>query len=127
MLGNSEIFWIEFDVSKCVKLKNLISNAIRFTRKGRITLTLAAEKDRVILKVADTGCGIEPAFIPRLFEDFQRGAMDLHPQGSGLGLAIAKRLVDLMSGTIGVESTLGEGSTFIVSLPRYPIVPGGGP
>ncbi len=105
-------------------VNNLLSNAIRFTRKGEITLTLNAEGNHVVLKVADTGCGIEPTFIPKLFKDFQRGATALYPQGSGLGLAIAKRLVDIMNGAIGVESTLGEGSTFTVRLPRLASIPG---
>jgi signal transduction histidine kinase len=76
--------------------------------------------DAVEIAVADTGVGIDEAFLPDLFEAFtQESTGNTRAfEGSGLGLAITKRLVDLMGGTISVESTKGEGTTFTVRLPR---------
>ena len=74
----------------------------------------------VLLRVADTGIGIQPAFLPHLFSEFRQESTGLGRsyEGSGLGLAITDQIVRLMGGTIDVESTPGEGSVFAVTLPR---------
>ena len=70
-----------------------------------------------MIEVADTGTGIEPEEVDRVFERFYRGSGALEQEGFGLGLSIAKRMVDVMGGEIGVDSELGAGSTFWVRLP----------
>ena len=69
-----------------------------------------------MIEVADTGKGIEPDDIDRIFERFYRGSGSLDQEGFGLGLPIARRMVDVMGGEIGVDSTVGVGSTFWVRL-----------
>ena len=102
-------------------LSNMISNAIKFTPSGgSVDVHLHPTPDAIEIAVADTGVGIDEAFLPDLFEAFTQestgNTRDF--EGSGLGLAITKRLVDLMGGTISVQSTKGEGTTFTVRLPR---------
>ena len=98
---------------------NLLSNALKFTFDGRITVTLRARGDRAQLVVEDTGTGITPAEMPRLFERFHRieNAKGRTHEGSGIGLALVQELVKLHGGTIRAESTLGRGTTFTVALP----------
>ncbi|WP_161552259.1 PAS domain-containing sensor histidine kinase [Rhodothermus marinus] len=98
---------------------NLVSNAVKFTDEGMIRVGLAAEGDRLRLEVQDTGVGIDPKFLPHIFEEFRQennGLTRTH-QGSGLGLAITHRLVDMMGGHIEVQSEKGKGTTFTVWLP----------
>jgi signal transduction histidine kinase len=103
-------------------LLNLLSNAIKFTTDGgRITLRAGPEDaGRVRIAVTDTGIGIAPADQHRLFQEFVQ--LDASPsrryEGTGLGLALSKRLVELHGGAIGVESQLGQGSTFWFTVPR---------
>lgn len=105
---------------------NLLSNAVKFTPEGgriefraeRLSATEELEWVRFIVK--DTGVGIKPEFIEHVFDAFEQDAEQnakLQNQGTGLGLSIAKQLVELMQGKISVQSTLGEGSEFIVDLP----------
>lgn len=99
----------------------LIFNAIKFTESGGVEISVEADEEHVHLTVEDTGIGIEEDFLPQLFEPFKQastGAARTH-EGNGLGLTITKRLVELMGGTVTVESTLGEGSRFIISLARH--------
>lgn len=101
---------------------NLLINAIKFTETGDITLTLESDENRIIFSVEDAGAGINPHFLPRVFEAFQQestGTARSH-EGIGLGLTICKRLVDLMQGTITVVSQKHKGSTFTVTLPKQP-------
>jgi CheY-like chemotaxis protein len=96
-------------------LLNLIGNAIKFTAAGSITVTLAPNGDGVLrLAVTDTGPGVTPDLQSRLFERFSQvdGSISRDHGGTGLGLAISKGLVELMGGSIGVESVPGAGSTF---------------
>ncbi len=97
---------------------NLLSNSVKYTPKGgRVVLSLARDHGRAIIRVADSGNGIEPAFLPHVFEPFRQGASGMRT-GLGLGLAIVRRLVDLHGGRITAESGgTGQGSTFTVSLP----------
>ncbi len=106
-------------------LQNLIGNAVKFTEDGSVTVRVSYDTDEVHLHVADTGVGIDPDFVPHLFDEFVQestGVRRSH-EGSGLGLAITKRLVDLMNGRIAVESAKGEGTEFTVSFPRAEVVP----
>ncbi len=102
-------------------LVNLLSNAFKFTEKGQISLAITADSDSEtwIMTVQDTGIGIPPHAMDLIFEEFRQldGSPTRAYQGSGLGLAIVRDLVRMMGGTIKVESELGQGSTFIVTLP----------
>ena len=102
---------------------NLVGNAIKFTpRGGRIGVDVAATADGARIVVTDTGVGIAPDELPRIFERFYRGtpANEARGSGSGLGLAIVRSIVEMHGGTVAVESRLGAGSTFTVTLPRDP-------
>ena len=98
---------------------NLISNAVKFTPKGgKIKVSLKTEEDSVLVTVSDTGCGMKPETGKHIFEKFYQGDTSHATQGNGLGLSLVKRLVDILSGEIGVQSVYGEGSTFTVKLKR---------
>ena len=99
---------------------NLISNAFKFTFHGGIRVSLNASDGRVLLTVADTGTGISEAELPHIFERFHRveGARGRSHEGSGIGLALVQELATLQGGGVSVESRLGEGTRFTVSLPR---------
>jgi signal transduction histidine kinase len=102
-------------------LTNLLSNAIKFTeRDGTVRVRTYLEGEWVTTEVADTGVGIAPADVPKLFQRFQQLDMSATRKvgGTGLGLSIAKALVEAHGGVIGVKSELGAGSTFYYSLPR---------
>jgi signal transduction histidine kinase len=101
-------------------LNNLIGNAIKFTDKGSVRIKIEADDQIVRLHVIDTGLGIDPEFMPELFEEFtqESSGYDRAHEGSGLGLAITKRLCGLIDGRIDVESEKGVGSTFTVTLPH---------
>jgi PAS domain S-box-containing protein len=103
-------------------LFNLIANAVKFTNRGGLVEVTARELDeaRFEVRVRDTGIGISAEDVPKLFQRFQQldSTASRRHAGTGLGLALAKRLVESMDGTIGVESELGVGSTFYCVLPR---------
>lgn len=99
---------------------NLISNSIKYTPNGgRVTISLYRSGEELRIKVVDTGIGIAPADVQRIFEKFYRIRTESTKNiaGSGLGLSIVKRIVDLHKGSIHVESDENKGTTFIVSLP----------
>ena len=101
-------------------MNNLLSNAARYSAKGtRVRISAAASDDCVELDVTDEGSGVAPEDCERIFEKFYRGkhGATLAVRGTGLGLAVARQLVEAHGGTIGVRSTLGQGSTFWVRLP----------
>lgn len=101
-------------------VRNLVSNAIKFTPTGgSVTIAMTQAKDMVTIKVADTGIGIDAAFLPQLFEigtKFHR-AGTAHEKGTGLGLILCKEFVERHGGDIQVESVAGRGSTFWFTLP----------
>ena len=105
---------------------NLVGNALKFTpRGGEVRVSATREADGgARIEVVDTGVGIHPAELPRIFERFYRGshANEARGTGSGLGLSIVKSIVDMHHGTIAVESRVGRGSRFVVTLPRDPTV-----
>ena len=100
-------------------LVNLIGNAIKFTEQGEIAVDIATADGRFLVKVSDTGPGLSDLEKDYIFSEFYQADRTSARSrgGSGLGLSIAKRIVDLHGGAIWVESVLGEGSTFIFTLP----------
>jgi signal transduction histidine kinase len=102
-------------------VQNLVSNALKFTPEGRVTVEASSDGERLRLSVRDTGPGIDPAAHARIFDMFERvephGRVQQRPPGVGLGLYIVRSLVGLMGGTIAVESTPGAGTCFTVLLP----------
>jgi signal transduction histidine kinase len=104
-------------------LINLIGNALKFTpRGGSVVVTLAAQGKGARIQVADTGVGIDASELPHIFERFYRGSRvnEARGSGSGLGLAIVRSIVDMHGGRVMVESQVGSGSTFTVTLPADP-------
>jgi signal transduction histidine kinase len=102
-------------------LINIIINAIKYNREGEsvvIRTELKTENESVRVSVSDSGQGIKPEYLDKLFQPFERmGAENTTIEGTGLGLPIVKKLVDAMKGSIGVDSRPGEGSTFWFELP----------
>jgi len=98
---------------------NLFSNAFKFTPEGgTVSLVLEETEGQVVIKVKDTGCGMPPEIGAHIFEKFYQGDTSHAMQGNGLGLALVKRVVDILHGEISVESSVGKGSTFMVSFRR---------
>jgi signal transduction histidine kinase len=101
---------------------NLLSNALKYSPAGgTVDFEVRADAHAFTFVVRDQGIGIPEADVPRLFETFHRATNVGNIVGTGLGLAIVKRSVDLHGGTIGVRSTLGQGTVFTVTLPRIEI------
>jgi signal transduction histidine kinase len=100
-------------------LMNLVGNAIKFTDQGSVEIAVSAAGGMFEFRVTDTGPGIAPAHQVRIFEAFQQidNSSTRHKGGTGLGLAISKRIVQMHGGTVLVESSPGQGSTFRVSVP----------
>ncbi len=101
-------------------LLNLLSNAAKFTHNGQITLRISTTPEMTHFAVCDTGIGIAPEQAKQLFRDFVQADASTTRKygGTGLGLALSRRLAQLLGGDITLESTLGQGSTFTLSLPR---------
>ncbi len=98
---------------------NLVANAAKFTEKGEICITARRAEGRISIAVSDTGIGIAPEAMEKLFKNFSQADARTGAQfgGTGLGLALSQKLCIAMGGMIGVSSTLGEGSTFTIDLP----------
>ena len=97
--------------------ENLLSNALKFTKKGNVTLHAAYKENLFSFQVSDTGCGMSTQEQARVFQAFTRLRSAQGQEGFGLGLSITKKLVELLHGNIRIESTPGTGSTFYVSMP----------
>ena len=97
--------------------ENLLSNALKFTEKGNITLNVTYKKNQLKFYVSDTGCGMNAQEQAHVFQAFTRLRSAQGQEGFGLGLSITQKLIELLQGTIRIESTPGNGSTFYVSLP----------
>jgi signal transduction histidine kinase len=110
--------WTDGEKLKHV-LQNLINNAIKFTENGSVTVSTKYASTAIEFKVKDTGIGMPQDMLPSIFQMFRQldSSSTRSYGGSGVGLYIVKKFVDLLDGTIEVESTLGEGSTFTVTLP----------
>ena len=98
---------------------NLLSNSVKFTEAGSIRVAVRRRSDRVDVEVADTGIGIPPDALELIFQKFRQVPSDPAGQrgGTGLGLSISRHLARLLGGDITVESAVGRGSTFTVSVP----------
>ena len=101
-------------------LINLVSNANKFSSRSTITIRANSDGHCVTLAVEDQGPGIDPSFVPKIFERFTRGEASTGSSGTGLGLAISHDLATRMNGTLSVHSTLGRGTTFVLELPNSP-------
>ena len=97
---------------------NLIDNAVKYTPPaGNIEITMRAINHEIAVEISDTGIGIAPDALPRIFERFYRGDKSRNVSGLGLGLSLAETIIKAHGGRIEVESTVGNGSTFTVFLP----------
>jgi PAS domain S-box-containing protein len=102
-------------------LLNLLSNAAKFTHQGSITLAARQEGENLQVSVCDTGIGISPEALPRIFREFQQADTSTTRQygGTGLGLSISRNLARLLGGDLNVESEPGKGSTFMLVVPMH--------
>ena len=100
-------------------LAAVVGNAVKFTETGGVRISVSADAGEVRVSVSDTGVGIDDNFLPELFDEFKQesGGLARSHSGSGLGLAIAGKLVDLLGGSVEVETEKGVGTTFTVTLP----------
>jgi two-component system phosphate regulon sensor histidine kinase PhoR len=98
---------------------NLVQNSLRYTDQGGITIKCSVDENQLLIEVADTGKGIEPLHLPRIFERFYVAdpARNRQQSGTGLGLTIVKHIVLIHNGTIEAFSNPGEGTSFRISLP----------
>ncbi len=97
---------------------NLLSNAMKFTEPGgSIRVSQQTEEEKVKISITDTGCGMNEECIHHIFDKFYQGDTSHSKEGNGLGLALVKRILELMDGRIAIESEVGKGSTFTVTIP----------
>jgi signal transduction histidine kinase/FixJ family two-component response regulator len=102
-------------------LINLLGNAIKFTEKGEVTFKVTPHHEKICFQMRDTGVGMSPDHLEKIFEPFQQVGDTSRVEGTGLGLSISKRLVEAMGGELGVSSKLGKGTTFRLEL-ELPVV-----
>lgn len=117
----SPVYYTEVDNDHLREvLSNLIDNAIKYTKAGDVTVDVKGDREHVTISISDTGIGIPSEDVPHLFQKFYRvdNSDTREIGGTGLGLYLSRRLVEAMNGRIWVESTIHEGSTFYVELPR---------
>jgi two-component system, OmpR family, sensor histidine kinase BaeS len=98
-------------------LYNLLTNAYKYTEKGRVEISVKEDKDTLSISITDTGIGIEPTEISNIFNAYYRGASVTKIPGEGIGLYVVKENLNQLNATIDVQSTLGKGSTFTIKLP----------
>ncbi len=111
--------WIDRDLWERI-VPNLVSNALKFTWSGAVTVRVSELPKRAVVEISDTGTGIAAAELPRIFERFHRieGAVGRTHEGAGIGLALVRELVELHGGSVGVTSVPGTGSTFRIEIPK---------
>ncbi|MEX0600805.1 MAG: HAMP domain-containing sensor histidine kinase, partial [Rhodothermales bacterium] len=116
--------WFDDHCVDCI-LNNLVGNAVKFTDEGRVQVTISGTGEGVVIRVLDTGVGIDEEFMPFLFDEFKQESTGLtrSHEGNGLGLAVTARIVDLMGGDIDVQSTKHVGTTFTIRLPLEQVRP----
>ncbi len=115
------IFYANVDVDHLHEIiSNLITNAIKYTKEGTVTVDVTGDNDHVYVSVKDTGIGIPAEDLPHLFQKFYRvdNSDTREIGGTGLGLYLARHLSEALGGHLNVESVYGEGSTFTIDLPR---------
>ncbi len=115
-----DAFYINADKDLCFSiLDNLLNNAVKFTEKGKITVSAKQTGDKTIIEVQDTGIGISEKDQEIIFEEFRQASEGLSRkfEGTGLGLTIVKKYTEAMGGTIKLKSKVGEGSTFTLEFP----------
>jgi PAS domain S-box-containing protein len=119
-----QALWVHADAARLEQVVvNLLTNAAKYTDPGgHIWVTVQPEGEQAVLRVRDTGVGIAPETLPRIFDLFTQAerSLDRSPGGLGIGLALVQRLVDMHGGTVEALSTLGQGSEFVVRLPMVP-------
>jgi two-component system, OmpR family, sensor histidine kinase BaeS len=98
-------------------LYNLLTNAYKYTEKGRVEISVKEDNDTLSISITDTGIGIEPTEISNIFNAYYRGASVTKIPGEGIGLYVVKENLNQLNATIDVQSTLGKGSTFTIKLP----------
>ncbi len=116
-----ELHTVEADRTRLTQvLLNLMSNAVKFTEKGSVSLTLEEKNGDLLASIKDTGIGIHQRDIPTIFEQFRQvdGSLTRKAGGSGLGIPISKSLVELHGGRMWVDSAVGKGSTFSFTIPK---------
>jgi PAS domain S-box-containing protein len=120
----TEAIWLNADAARLEQvLVNLLTNAAKYTdNSGHIWVTLQKEETEAVLRVKDTGVGIAPEILPRIFDLFTQAkqSLDRSQGGLGIGLALVQRLVELHGGTVEATSIVGQGSEFVVRLPVIP-------
>ena len=101
-------------------LRNLVSNALKFTERGSVEVSVTTRHDDVVFTVKDTGIGIASVDFDRIFEEFGQidSALQARVKGTGLGLPLSRRLAEMLGGVLTVESEVGQGSTFTLRIPR---------
>ena len=116
--------WIIGDPFRIIQvLNNYLSNAVKFTQQGRVTLKIEIAENDLLFSVTDSGIGIAEEGLQKLFQDFTQVDASTTRQfgGTGLGLAITKKIIEMMNGQIGVSSQTGKGSCFWAKLPYQPV------
>ena len=120
--GSAGLYEIRGDETQLASMfANLVENAVKYTpHGGRVDVEGESSEDEVVVRVSDTGIGIPEGSLPRIFERFYRvdKARSKETGGTGLGLSIVRHVAEKHGGTVSVESTAGEGTTFTVRLPR---------
>lgn len=121
MLPSESGITINSDMHKCRHIvQNLIGNAVKFTDKGKVEISVSQEQENITICVSDTGIGIEEKHLEHIFEEFRQadGSTSRRFGGTGLGLAIARKYAQLLGGNITVKSKIGSGSVFSLVLPK---------
>ncbi len=133
-LAQEKRLFLHLDIDKGVKpvqadrtrlrqvLWNIMGNAIKFTEKGSITVSVQAQPHHILCSIRDTGIGIKEEHAAVVFEQFRQidGGLNRAAGGTGLGMPITKKLVELHGGEIWIESVYGQGSTFLFTIPYHP-------